>query len=463
MQKYKSKSNILAFISRHFSGNSIDYHQVAAMFVPMLIDQAFIVCMGFINTAMISSSGVSAVSAVNMVDSLNMFLINAIIAVATGGTVVVAQYKGAGNDKLVSSAAAATISSVFLLAFAIGALIGVFNGQTLSFLFSGAAPDVFDKAKIYMIGSCTSYCGIAVEEAVCGALRGIGESRSSLGLSFIMNFTYLILNAVFINGLHMGVLGMTVSVNISRYFGAACAIFYLVRINETLGFRFGDLFCFNPAMLKKIFFIGLPYAAEQLFFNGGKMLTQTFIVKLGTYAIAINAICNSIAGLTEIPANAICLTAVTVVGQCIGQRNIGDARKFIRSFVITSSITFALMNILILPLFTPLVSLFNPPRSIVPTIFQIIIINNIIQIPLWSISFVMPSALRAAGDSKFTSIVAMLSMWLFRVVFGYILGVILHFGILGVWIAMDCEWGIRGVVFCLRFHGKKWYSHHIVD
>ena len=57
-----------------------------------------------------------AVSAVNMVDSVNIFLLNVFIAIATGGTVVVAQYKGSGNDEMVSKSAAQTISSVAMVA-----------------------------------------------------------------------------------------------------------------------------------------------------------------------------------------------------------------------------------------------------------------------------------------------------------------------------------------------------------
>lgn len=121
------------------------------------------------------------------------------------------------------------------------------------------------------------------------------------------------------------------------------------------------------------------------------------------------------------------------------------------------------MAVFIFPLFRPIVSLFHPPQEIVQTIFIIIVVNEVAQVPLWSISFITPAALRAAGDSKYTSIVSMLSMWLFRVVLGYILGIILPFGIIGVWVAMDCEWGVRGLIFLLRFKGKKWYQHHLID
>ncbi|GJM78493.1 hypothetical protein HMSSN139_09890 [Paenibacillus sp. HMSSN-139] len=96
-------------------------------------------------------------------------------------------------------------------------------------------------------------------------------------------------------------------------------------------------------------------------------------------------------------------------------------------------------------------------------IFTIVLINTIAQIPLWAISFITPSALRAAGDAKYTSVVSMLSMWLFRVVLGYILGVVLPFGVVGVWLAMDIEWGIRGLIFLRRFRGTKWYRHRLVE
>lgn len=463
MTKAKLKIKADGFLNKYFSGDSINYRQIIAIIMPILVDQAFVVGLGLLNTAMISSSGVAAVSAVNMVDSLNIFLVNVFIAVATGGTVVVAQYKGSRNDPMVSKAAAGSVSSVFLLAAFISALVIVFHTPTLSLLFGNAQADVFSNARIYLIGSSISYCGIATVEAVCGALRGVGETRSSLALSLTMNLSYVVFNFLFINVLHMGVLGMVISLNISRYIGAGCSILYLIKGNTSLNFKMKDALHFNPSMLKKILYIGVPFAAEQMFFNGGKILTQTFIVQLGVLAMDINAITSSIVGLFQIPANALLLSTVTVIGQCMGRRDVKDARKFIKSFLCLSSVSFVFMLLLVMPLFNPLVSLFNPPAAVVPTIYKIMLITGVSQIPLWSISFITPAALRAAGDSKYTSVVSMLSMWLFRVVLGYILGVVLPFGIVGVWVAMVCEWGVRGTVFLFRLKGKKWYQHHLID
>lgn len=440
----------------------MDYRQMIALFLPILIDQAFIVGLNLVNTAMISSSGVSAVSAVNMVDSLNIFLINVFVAVATGGTVVVAQYKGSGNEQMVSKAAAGTVTSVSMIALGIGLLVLGLHNPVLNVLFGSASADVLDSARTYLIGSSISYLGIAVVQAVCGALRGIGKTRASLALSLIMNLMYVALNVVFINFLHMGVLGMTLAVNIARYAGAVCALYYLFKLDVSLHLRIRDLFQLPLSMLRKIMFIGVPFAAEQMFFNGGKLLTQVFIVSLGTYAIATNAISGSLAMVFQIPAGALSLTIVTVVGQCIGRGNIADARKFIKSFLWLGSASLAFIGLILMPFFRPLVSIFDPPAEIVGDIFLVLLVNTIAQVPLWSISFILPSALRAAGDSKFTSITSMMTMWLFRVVLGYILGIVLGFGILGVWIAMNCEWGVRGAIFLWRFRGKKWLAHKLI-
>ncbi|WP_433939311.1 MATE family efflux transporter [Paenibacillus lautus] len=456
------RTRMNGLLSNHLSGESMDYRQIFALFFPILIDQAFIIGLNLVNTAMISSSGVSAVSAVNMVDSLNIFLINVFVAVATGGTVVVAQYKGSGNAMMVSRASAATVTSVAMIALAIALLIIGLHQPVLTLLFGSASPEVLESARIYLIGSSTSFLGIAIVQAVCGALRGIGKTRASLALSLIMNLLYVLLNIVFITLLNMGVMGMTLAINIARFAGAACALYYLFKVDATLHIRLRDLFHFPISMLRKIMFIGLPFAAEQMFFNGGKLLTQVFIVSLGTYAIATNAIGSSLAAVFQIPASALSLTIVTVVGQCIGRGNIADARKFIKSFLWLGAFSLALMGLILMPLYRPLVGLFNPPPEIVNDLFVVLLINTLVQVPLWSISFILPSALRAAGDSRFTSITSMLTMWLFRVILGYIMGIVLGWGILGVWLAMNCEWGVRGAVFLWRFRGKKWYAHKLI-
>jgi putative MATE family efflux protein len=460
--KLKIKHKTVFLLDKYFTGESIDYKQIFAIILPIFVDQAFLILMSLLNTAMISSVGVAAVSAVSMVDSLNIFLVNVFIAVATGGTVIVAQYKGSGNKAMVSKTATQAISVVTIFSVLISVLVIIFHMPILNILFGKAEVDVFQYAKIYLIGSCISYPFIAIFQAVIGSLRGVGETKPCLNLSLIMNLTNTCLNILLITIFNMGVIGLVISTILARILGMAASLIYIIKYNETIRFHLKNTLQLDFSILKKVMFIGLPFAAEQIFFNGGKLLTQTFIVQLGTLAMTVYAIGNSIALLFQIGPSALSIAVVTVVGQCIGRRNIEDARKFIKSLIGLSSTIFVISSVIILPFFPLMIKMFNPPAEIIPTIFILILLSTIAQPILWSQSFILPSALRAAGDSNFTSIASLLSMWLLRVVLGYILGITFGFGIIGVWVAMIAEWSVRGMIFVRRFKGEKWYAHKLV-
>lgn len=440
----------------------MNYKQIFSLLIPIFVDSAFIVLISILNTAMVSSSGVAAVSAVSMVDSVNMFIVSVFIAISTGGTVIVAQYIGKRNQEQASRAATQAISSVATLSIVVCVLVIIFHSTILDFLFGSADADVISNAKIFLIGSSISYPFIAIYQGIVGALRGVSETKASLVLSVILNLSYFILNILFITILDMGVLGLAISLISARVLGASASLVYLLRYNHTLRFKLKNTLKFHVSIFKKIMFIGLPFATEQLFFNGGKLLTQTYIVQFGTLSITTNAIGNSLSMLFQIGGTALSVAIVTVVGQCIGRRDIADARKFIKSFLGLSSIFFVLIIAILLPIFPWLVNLYSPPESIVSDIFQLILLISIAQPIVWSFSFILPSALRAAGDSKFTSITALITMWLFRVILGYILGITLQLGVMGVWIAMVIEWTVRGIIFGLRFKGEAWYRNKIV-
>lgn len=449
-------------LEKYFTGEYIHYKQVFAIIFPVFVDQAFLMLMSFLNTSMVSSSGVAAVSAVSMVDSLNIFLVNVFISIATGGTVIVAQYKGIGDKAMVSKTAAQAISAATLFSIFISVFVIGFHSQTLNLLFGKAEADVFQNARIYLIGSCFSYPLMAIYEAVTGALRGVGETKPCLKLSFLMNLANTCLNLLFITILGMGIKGLVISTLIARALGMAASLLYVIKFNSEIHYQVKNALQLDFAILKKVMYIGLPFAAEQLFFNGGKILMQTFIVQLGTLAMTAYALGFTITNLSQIGPNALNVAIIPIVGQSIGRKNIDDAKKFTKSFMVLSSILFLIGCMILLLAFPFIVKLFHAPSEIIPTLFTMLVIASIFQPLLWSPSFILPAALRAAGDSSFTSVASLLSMWLFRVVLGYILGITWGFGIIGVWLSMNTEWGVRGIIFALRLRGKKWYSHRLV-
>ena len=453
----------VSFLDKYFSGASINYHHIIALFLPILVDQAFVVCLSMINTAMVSSSGAAAVSAVSMVDYLNLFILNVFIAIATGGTVVIAQYKGSNNEEMVEKSAPQALFIVTVVSFAVSVVLIVCHNLILTGLFGKAEEAVMANARIYFLGSCISYPFYAMLQSVCCSLRGVSETKASLMISLIANSSLVLLNALFIKGFQLGVLGLSVSLIVARVIGSAVGICYLVKFNQTLHFKIRNIFRLDFSLQKRILWIGIPFSMEQMFFHGGKILTQTFVVELGTMPMTVNAIANSLFPILQIPANALSLTIVTVVGQCMGAKNVADSRKFMKSFVGLAAASFVVMPLILVPLLPVILPLFAPPPEIVGDIYGVLWIAALGQPLFWPLSFICPSALRAAGDSKFVSISSLITMWTVRVVLGYVLGITLHFGLNGVWAAMVLEWAVRSTVFTIRFRGTKWCRHRVID
>ena len=233
----KMKHRMVFLLDKYFTGESIDYKKMFAIIMPIFVDQAFLILMSLLNTAMISSAGVAAVSAVSMVDSLNIFLANVFTAVATGGTVIVAQYKGSGNSAMVSKTATQAISACTILSVLLSALVIIFHTSTLNVLFGKAEADVLNNAKLYLIGSCLTYPFIAIFQAVIGTLRGVGETKPCLKLSLLMNVVNTILNVLLITIFKLGVEGLVISTVIARILGVAASLIYVTKYNRTIRFK----------------------------------------------------------------------------------------------------------------------------------------------------------------------------------------------------------------------------------
>ena len=89
----------------------------------------------------------------------------------------------------------------------------------------------------------------------------------------------------------------------------------------------------------------------------------------------------------------------------------------------------------------------------------LLVYNCICCMLVHPLSFAQSNALRAAGDVKYTMIVAIGSMWICRVGMAYILGRGLGLGVLGVWIAMTMDWAVRAVLFTHRVRSGKWLQY----
>jgi len=168
------RAGLNRFMTRLFTRPSITWQQSFAIILPLLAEHLFNTMFGLLNTGMISSSGATSLSAVSLVDTLNSFLFVFYTGIATGASVIVANYRGRGDEKRLHEASVQAVTSVTLFTIVTMVFIILFNGPLLKLLFGQAEKEVMDKARLYMLGGALTLPFVGAYTSVCGVLRGIG-------------------------------------------------------------------------------------------------------------------------------------------------------------------------------------------------------------------------------------------------------------------------------------------------
>ena len=447
---------------------------VGKMTIPVLVEQFFIVIMGVVNTMLASNMGKEAISAIGMIDTISIIMISLFSALALGGTVVVAQYVGHQELERASQAAAQALVSSLILSGLATFLVLAAKQAIVYGLYGNAEPAVLQHAMDYLSITLWSYVPIAMVSIAFGILRGSGDARTPMVVSILMNLLNVLFSSALIYGLDVrlgslvltipsfGVRGAATGLTLARLGGMLIVLIPLIRGSKRI--KLNHLWLFRPdwLLLRSIFSLGIPASAEQLMFNGGKLITQTFIVRLGTTAMAANSITNSIISLIMIPGNALAIAATAMIGQLVGACQYHEARKQLRFLIFASSAAMAVLGILILPFHHGFISLYTQDPDVSKTVSVLFISSMIAQPLIWSSSFITPAGLRGAGDIRYTMTVSIISMWILRIGFGYIFAVILPWGVLGVWIAMYVDWIGRSYYFIRRMSRQEWLNRAVI-
>ena len=439
-----------------------DNRKLAKLLIPLALDQLLNSFMGTVDTLCVSNLGSAAISAVSLVDSINILIVQAFFALASGGTVVCSHYLGCKEKKQAQEAARQLVFITFMLSLAITVLFVIFNGSLLHLIFGKVEQDVMSNARKYFFFTTLSYPFIALYDDGSCILRAQENSRLPMQISIISNIMNVIMNLVFVWIFHWGVAGTAISTLISRIFSMAVVMIKLRNPSFDVSLR--HYFSIRPdwSKIKKILYIGVPSGIENSMFQFGKLAIQSTVSLMGTAAIAAQGMTNIIENLNGILAIGIGIGLMTVVGETLGAGHKEEAVYYIKKLCIIAEVTLVLSCIFMYAITRP-ITIFGgmEPESAKLCIFMVTCIT-IVKPLIWDMAFIPAYGLRAAGDVKFSMTVSVLTMWLCRVTLATVLARVFHMGPMAVWIGMFTDWGIRNIIFTIRFHSRKWLQHKVI-
>ena len=431
------------------------------LIIPLVIEQFLNVAVGLADSLMVASVGEAAVSAVSLVDSVNVLLVFAFNALATGGAVVCGQLLGRRELHRARDAAQQLLVFVTLLAVGITTVLYLAKYLILHVVFGQIEADVMAYANTYFLIVEASIPFVALYSAGAAIFRVMGNSSVSMKISLIMNVINVGGNALLIFGLGMGVEGAAIPTLAARMAGAAAVLILLQNQQLDIHLPKHKKYRYNPRTVGKILRIGVPSCIESSLFQLGKILLLSLVATFGTASIAANAIANSVAIIHNPIGNSIGIAMITVVSQCVGAHDFHHAKAYAGKLM---KWTYVASTIWILLLFTVqpfIVNLYNVSDEAARLAMIILWLHGGAWIVFWPVSFTLPQALKGAGDTSFVMIAAVASMWLFRIFLGYLFAKYMGFGVIGTWLAMFVDWIFRAVLFIWRWKSGKWQSKFV--
>lgn len=442
--------------------------ELLRILVPLALQGILSVAIGMADSMMVSNKGEEAFAGVSLVSSLDIVLITLFGALTSGGSVVLAQAMGRRDQKYACDAAKQLIYASAAVAAAITAAVLLFRVPLLNLLFGEVEESVMHSALSYFTIVSLSFPLLAVENAISASFRAQGDSMTTLKTSVFMNLLNIAGNALLIYGADLGAAGAALATLISRFVGASLLLWIAhdtgryIHVEKMLHYR-PDF-----PIIRAILRIGVPNGIENSMFQLGRLMTASLVSSLGTVAIAANAAALSLANFQYTVGGAVQNTMVAVVGRCVGAKDAGQAKHYVRSLLGSSYLMVAGTNLLLCLFSAPLLRLFGlTPESSELARF-LLLYHSAVSVILWPAAFCLPPAFRAANDVIFTMVTAIFSMWFFRVAAAYVLaqesvsvlGLFtfpgMGLGLMGVWYAMTADWIFRLLCFLWRLISGRW-------
>lgn len=429
---------------------------------PIFVQTLLSLCLGYIDTLMISRYSDTAVGGIGNANQITGFLTLAFSVISSATGVVVAQYLGAKKKEELNEIYSVSVAFNLTLSVFISIVILLFHMPLLHLL--KVQPSMLADASAYMqiVG------GFIFLDAVFGTFSQIFRSngRTKIGMvtSIIMNLINIAGNYVFLYGplknLHLGVKGVAIATALSRFIAVIIALVYFGRkIEGRISVRYLVPFRFD--ILKKLLKIGIPTAGETISYDIAQLLIMAFVNSLSVAAVNTKIYAGILSNFAYLFSIAAAMATAIVVGHSVGASDDEYAYRKVLSTLkraMVISVSIASVSFLISP-FT--FRIFTDNKEIISLGQRIMLICIFLEIGR-TVNLVVINSMRAAGDVKFPTLLGMASMWGVSVLFGYLFGINMGYGLTGIWIAMAMDEILRGIVVLIRWIRGSWRGKRLV-
>ena len=422
---------------------------------PILIETLLRMLLGNLDTIMLSNYSENAVASVGAANQINMIITILFSIVATGTTIVISQYLGAGMKDKADSAAISALVMNLAVGLLLSFVLFTFAKRLLTIM--NIPEELLTDSLLYlrMVGSCAFLNALI---ATCAAiLRSHGSTRPAMMVVLAMNIINALGNWFFlyspVGNPVLGVRGVALATILSQ----AVALVSLFVIIVRMGLKFSMKAVFHPdrEVVLNVLKIGLPSAGEHLVYNFSSLVITYIITWMGTEALTTRVMTFNLMSFIMIPGMSLGQGTQILVGHKVGAGKNQEAYKLCLRSLLLGVIGSFLISLVIYLFRQPLLGIFSKNPNIIATGSKLLALAIILE-PGRVFNLVLMNSLKASGDVRFPVFMGCISPWIFAVSLSWLLGIHYGLGLIGVWIGYSCDEWFRGWTAFFRWRSRIW-------
>jgi len=424
--------------------------------IPIFMEIALVVLVGFVDMLMLSSCGDGAVAAVGLASQIVMLVFLVYRFASSGAAVVCAQYHGAGLRKRLVQVVGVALVFNAALGFVVSALL-FFNAESIMRLM-GLREELMAEGAAYLrIAGAFSFFQ-AVGFTFSASLRSVDRVRSPMVATAVANIVNVVGNYLFISG-HCGCPALGVAGAAWATAASQCVSMTILLVHHTRvhihRYPLAWFRVFPWREFAGIFKIGLPAIGEELSYCLSQAVTIYFINRISTEALTTRTyVSNSVMftylfGMSAIQAGDI------LVGHLVGQHRYKTA-YLLGTYFYRLSLAVSLCCSGALAVVGPWVlGLLTRNSEIVRLGTVLFWIDCVLEVGRIRNIFAC-GTLRATGDVIYPMVVGVTFQWVIAVGVFWVCAIPLGFGLVGAWVAFTIDENVRGCILIRRWHAKAW-------
>ncbi len=429
-------------------------HRIFSLALPIIGGMVSQNLLNIVDTAMVGFLGDAALAAVGLGGFIVFMCQALILGISTGVQSSAARRQGEGSPER----AAAILNSALLLVLVVAPIFSLVLIQVAepAYPYLNADPAVIERGVPYIEWRLGAIVFVGMNFAFRGYWNALDLSRIYMKTLIFMHVTNIVLNYVLIFGNFgapaFGVTGAGMASAISMAVGTIVYVFLATKhVPKGCFLQCAATGKETKALIK----VSIASGLQQLFFAAGLVAMFWIIGRIGTPSLAAANVLVTVLLFAILPGLGLGLACATLVGQALGKRDPDDAYQW--AFDV-AKVTVVLLTFLGIPMW------------LVPDLVSSIFIHEEstrdlarwpmrimgLTMPIEAIGFAFMHGLLGAGDARRVMLISVGTQWLLFLPLAFVIGPILGYGLLGVWLWQGVTRALQTSLFLSMWRGRKW-------